>query len=289
MLSNKGGNDWALPSISFGQLDDMANSSEAWTKTVADEAWKEGAAHVLAGTFSLPFEECIYLFHYEETTQKYETINLLHLVTSGNEITGECYFWQPSAPGTMSQWTKDPWQFTIINGAGVEWAIEPHFEGQIPASMAQDYKEDAKSSYTKVICATMLLGHGGKSSEPIEYVSGVNRGRALGKLAPLPDTITVRFDHAAIRQAYPAGGFSGAKQPHDRRGHYRTLASGKVIPSSRQRFTAVRLRPVTMSWKALSDPAPHFRSPSRASVDISASSLSISAWVARIRALISAK
>lgn len=184
----------------------------------------------MSGTFRLPFEECVYVFHYADTPQKYEGVNLLHLVTSGDEVTGECYNWQPSAPGRMRQWNKEPWQFTIINRDGIDWAIEPDFERQLPMSVATEYVHNMRASYTKVICATMLMRCGENASEPTEYVSGINRGRALGKLAPLSDTISVRFDHAAVQQAYPSGGFSGARQPHDRRGHYRTLKSGKVVP-----------------------------------------------------------
>ena len=164
------------------------------------------------------------------TPSRYESVNLLHLSTSGGEIIGECYHWSPSAPGNIAQWTKSPWQFTIINGSGIEWAVEPEFERQLPGDMAAHYGEDAKASYSKVISATMLLAQGRGSPEPAEYVSGVNRGRALGKLAPLPDTVSVRFDHAAFSQSYPAGGNSGVRQPHDRRGHYRKLSSGRVIP-----------------------------------------------------------
>jgi hypothetical protein len=224
------GTDWAIPSFNFGDLDNVGHSPEAWSRAVWEETWRKGAKHISEGTFRLPFDECAYLFHYSETHARYESANLLHLVTSGDEIIGECYFWQPNAPGRMGQWTKDAWQFTIINGSGIEWAIEPNFERQLPMHVAADYHENAKASYSKVISATMLLGKGRGTSQSSEYVCGVNRGRALGKLAALPDTVSIRFDQAALSHAAGTGGTSGVRQPHNRRGHYRTLRCGRVVP-----------------------------------------------------------
>lgn len=230
MQRTSAGRDWAMPSFNFGRLDDVGHSADAWSRTVWDEMWRQGSDHITAGTFRVPFAECVYLFRYSEDQSRYESVNLLHLVTSGDEITGECYSWSPNAPGHMCEWTKSPWQFTITNGSSIEWAIEPQFEAQLPAHLAARYHEDAKAAYTKVICATMLLAEGCRSSEATEYVAGVNRGRALGKLAPLPDTVSLRFGQTTLSRSYPARGSSGARQPHDRRGHYRTLRSGRVVP-----------------------------------------------------------
>lgn len=230
------GTAWDLPSFNFGGLDDQTSSPDAWTKDVWDATWHAGLSLIEAGKFRLPYEECVYLFHFAENASMCESVNLIHLVTNGDDVIGEIFFRQPHGPSGLNGWTKSPSQFTIINGETIEWAVEPAFAATLTPEKLRDYSEDCKASYTKAICATVLLSQGAERSMPSERTAVVNRGRVLGKLAPLPDTVTVRFDHAAIGRHYEGAGTGGHRQPHNRRGHYRTLRSGKVIPVSSSRI-----------------------------------------------------
>jgi hypothetical protein len=225
------GRHWAFPCLNFGQLDDTADATKSWSPEVWNETWAEGVEHVENGTFRLPFEECAYLFHYADNQQKYETVNLIHLATMADGILGETYIWQPSHPNSLLQgWTKHPFQFVIMNDGTIEWSLHP--STRIDTHLVKEYEADVKATYTKVICATMLLTHGAKSTSPSAYVAGVNNGRALGKLKPLPDTITIDLSSRYRSGSRLQGGFNTGvvRQPHDRRGHYRTLKSGKIIP-----------------------------------------------------------
>ncbi|WP_146208020.1 hypothetical protein [Azospirillum sp. TSH64] len=232
---------YAIPAFDFGYTCDPTDpnyTGDSFTGSFTDAAWGVGLELLKRGEFQLPYPECLYLFRFHETRTKYATLNLIRLVQDGNEITGEVYFRQATAPKSeMRLWTKDVHQFTFVNGTdGVEIAFDP---AVLMDSVAEREKyEDCKAAYTHVVVATILLNnpkHTFEVARPSDFTQSVNAGRTRAGLLPLPDLRVVHWDkEAAIRYVDETRGPASrnSPRPHDRRGHYRTLKSGKRVPVS---------------------------------------------------------
>jgi hypothetical protein len=85
--------------------------------------------------------------------------------------------------------------------------------------------------FANAMVSTLILARQPDPSqaEQTDYLVRVNRGRARGKLAPLP---AVRL--IDLTKFHPSTGGTesggGLVRPHDRRGHYRTLQTGRIVP-----------------------------------------------------------
>lgn len=63
-----------------------------------------------------------------------------------------------------------------------------------------------------------------------ERLASVNRGRAKGKLPPIPDTIRITLGKPTVTSSASIGATGITQRPHDRRGHVRRLKSGRIVP-----------------------------------------------------------
>ncbi len=220
--------EWAVASFNFGFLDDVGRHPDAWTKIEWDALWEQGKQKIIDGTLTLPFERCFYMFHFSDSPTKYEMINLYHLESKQGLMVGHCFSWSPSAPGVMSRWTLAPYSFVIsCLDQSVDWAIDP--TARLSSADIAEYEADARAGYTKVIAATMFLKATNHHRHPASSAhQAANNGRARGKLDPIPDILRVNLHRSC---SVPATSASGSlKAPHERRGHYRTLADGREIP-----------------------------------------------------------
>ena len=224
--------EWAVPSFDFGHVLDPHSPSTF----IGEQAWKEmwpDVMDLLTGeSFRLPFDECVYLVRYRETPQKWETVNLLHLWhDEDGTIAGNTYFQQDASQPVMRRWTLMPFQFVVHQGdnTGVEFNFDPR--ANLSPDVEAEYVLDMRTKYSEALVLTLLLRSNGIVIEEPELsrTAEVNRGRASAKLPPLSRTRVIRFGHLK-RATSTVSGIGSPKRPHERRGHYRKLRTGKVVP-----------------------------------------------------------
>lgn len=102
-------------------------------------------------------------------------------------------------------------------------------------SFADDFDEAPQSTKEFVpefFYCLKLLHHDREEQQP-DVLRAINAGRAKSKnqlLMPVPDFIVIRNDLPSSNSRNADSEGSGtAKSPHDRRGHIRRLASGKLV------------------------------------------------------------
>jgi hypothetical protein len=228
--------NWSIPSFDFGHVYDPNSSAcigaERW-----NTEWQPVTELLEAEHFRLPFDECAFIFRYEETLLKHATTNIVHVYHDDDRsIVGNTWFQQEVNDPVKKRWTMMPFQFVVHQGAPL--SVEINFSTpRLTSDVEADYREDCKAKYTEVLIATLLMSTKAAREEQDERtaqrIAQVNRGRELGKLPPLPMTRVIHIDKTVTTtRAMTATGTGSAKRPHDRRGHYRTLLSGKRVEVS---------------------------------------------------------
>ena len=233
---------WAkLPVFDFGHLQDPTSPDflgQSFTGSITDECFKLANSLLNSGEFHLPFSECIYIIRYYETSHGFETIHLLHLPEEDGEISCDTYFRQPKIQSRAKRrWGVCPFQFTLVNGDGraEKGYLSKHYDERVDFDPEcwSSVQQDLLGKSTDMAVATLLLRqpagavttaavHGDLNppqlneqdvKEPAFGVKtvAVNRVRLMSHLRGLT------FDRSA-------------KAPHERRGHYRTLRSGRIVP-----------------------------------------------------------
>lgn len=226
--------DWAMPSFDFGFIFDPAHSSFIGTE-VCNDLWAQASDLVSENRMRLPFRECAFLFRYRETFNRYETVNLVHLRDDGESIWGDTYFQQAIDHPAKSRWTKTPFQFVLHPGLGVEMNFDPMV--RLSPSWEHEYRLDLRSKYTEVLYAALLLGTRRASIEEEEIADAMpliaaNSVKPDGDdPKPLPATriIKVNLPKLVATTRSRTVGTGSEKRPHERRGHYRSLQSGKQV------------------------------------------------------------
>lgn len=225
--------DWAVPSFDFSFIFDPADSSFVGTE-VCNDLWAEASELLSENKMRMPFPECAFLFRYRETYSRYETVNLVHLRDDGEAIWGDTFFQQAIDHPSKSRWTKTPFQFVLHPGLGVEMNFDPLV--RLSPSWEHEYRLDLRSKYTEVLYAALLLGSRRASileeaANPVPLIE-VNRQRSEpDDLKPLPATRIIKVNlPVLVATARNRGrGIGSEKRPHERRGHYRNLQSGKQV------------------------------------------------------------
>jgi hypothetical protein len=155
-------------------------------------------------------------------------VNLLHAVEldgGGVHLVG--YFRCFDAPGETGKWTQAPVQAI--------WCPETGWGALTETKFGSDHwyaerKEDAEVAFANLLVGTLLLARrpDPPAADETEYLKRVNRGRTRGKLAPLPPVRLV--DLTRYKYSSDAGDGKRHQRPHDRRGHYRRLNTGRLVP-----------------------------------------------------------
>ncbi|GFE77539.1 hypothetical protein NTCA1_51880 [Novosphingobium sp. TCA1] len=82
-----------------------------------------------------------------------------------------------------------------------------------------------------MVCLALLsMESTKKETSASERLASVNRGRAKGKLPPIPDTIRITLGKPTVTSSASIGATGITQRPHDRRGHVRRLKSGRIVP-----------------------------------------------------------
>jgi hypothetical protein len=227
--------NWAIPSFDFGHLYDPKSSASIGLERWNSE-WQPVTELLENEQFRLPFDECAFIFRYGETLLKYATTNIVHVYhDEDRSIVGHTWFQQEVNDAVKQRWTMMPFQFVVHQGSPP--SVEINFSTpRLTSDVEADYREDCKAKYTEVLIATLLMStnaaHEGQDERTAQRIAQVNRGREFGKLPPLPMTRFIHIDKTVITRAATATCIGSPKRPHDRRGHYRTLRSGKRVEVS---------------------------------------------------------
>lgn len=224
--------DWAIPSFEFGFIFDPADPSFVGNE-VCNDLWAEASDLLSRNEMRLPFSECAFLFRYRETVNRYETVNLVHLRDDGEAIWGDTYFQQAIDHPSKSKWTKTPFQFVLHPTLSVEMNFDPMV--RLSPSWEQEYRLDLRSKYTEALYAALLLGSRRNSVEeavadnvdPIEHAAPKGDNRDLGP--PATRIIEVNQSMLVAAARSKRVGIGSERRPHERRGHYRNLQSGKKV------------------------------------------------------------
>jgi len=218
----------AAPVFDFGFLRDLS-TGKALDLDVYNGLVAEGEERLYAGTFQLPFPEVWYVIWFSDADgARYGTVNLLHAIElDGGGVQLVVYARSFDAPGEAGKWMQEPVQAVWHPDLGWGVVTETRFSSD---HWYAERKANIEVAFANMMVATLLLA---RHPDPLpaaetEYLAGVNRGRARGKLKPLP---AVRLIDLTKYNA-PAEEGDGSRQvrPHDRRGHYRRLNTGRLVP-----------------------------------------------------------
>lgn len=219
---------WAIPQFDFDHIDDPLDKS-MWSNEEWDEYWTQGTAAIEADNFHLPYPECVYIFRFHQGGT--EHINIHHLIETDDAISGEVYVFHPNISAT---WFRHPLGYKIIKGSKPSTISVTCFNEQNWTGEAMRYAElDVRSNYTKMIVGTLIMSRVGRTVDASDRepsrVAINNRMAKFGE-GPLPDLVRVRRQpkiYGHRQSGLPTG---NAVQPHFRRGHLRTLKSGRIVP-----------------------------------------------------------
>lgn len=225
--------DWAMPSFDFGFIFDPADPSFIGVDTCND-LWAEASERLSENTMRMPFAECAFLFRYRETGNRDETVNLVHVRDDGEAIWGDTFFQQAIDHPTKSKWTKTPFQFVLHPGQGVEFNFDPMV--RLTPFWENEYRLDLRAKYSEVLYAALLLiSHRAQveedASDALAPIETANHGSVRDDPKPIPATRIIRVNRQGLIAATRArrSGTAIERRPHERRGHYRQLRTGKQV------------------------------------------------------------
>jgi hypothetical protein len=217
--------DLAIPSFDFGHINDPQHR-DYWGGPLWDSLEREWLTE--PAVVRLPFPECAFLFHYTESAAQYESVNLIHARQDDNgTIETQCYFWQPGAPGAMSNWAEAPVAaFTVRN----QFRLHT-IRGRFSQARMISYKIDAASNGRIVSQGSLLLNRR-VDREPVQSRAHdlMNYNRIMASRVAVPRTIRikVREQREALQHTSREGiGMGGTKAAHERRGYWRQYRSGR--------------------------------------------------------------
>jgi hypothetical protein len=223
---------WGVPVFDFGGMDDTTDPEGFIGKAVTDECFGRASDLLMTGDLHLPFPECVLIYRYRETAEKYDTLNVVVVSETDGEITGNIFSKSFTHGGVTNQWRLEPLQFTLIPGGHVTLESVSG-DVSLSAEWRREYEDDAKAKYTNIMVSLLLLARkaaiieieGGEMESPHQPMDG-RQG-----LTPQPLIHRIKFNRVEFQKMADEGrGNHASPRPHIRRGHYRTLRSGRIVP-----------------------------------------------------------
>lgn len=221
-------NYWNIPSFDLGYLFDE-NSPDRLNTAKFDSIEMEVKRLALEGKIYMPFQDCAFIARLSETNDSAESTTLVRVKTDDEVITGEVFVWCFRKQNPHIEWHKQPFKFTLSSSGLYEIEFHDQFKDNAGRKSLARFVIVGRECAHFVAKAVVLLSEGEMITEHCEYTARINRKRSLNRLGQLPQTIRVRLGAAVGRRGAASPGTGSGRQPHDRRGHYRKLASGQVV------------------------------------------------------------
>jgi hypothetical protein len=128
---------------------------------------------------------------------------------------------------TLNHWRYEPVGWALRDGRepGVEFGLA--YESEIDSGWRNEYESQAKNKYTNVLVATMLLA---RKAATIEAMGPLSTSMPSGGRQAKPSRIhRILYNCVEIKRLGESGRHHASPRPHFRRGHYRSLRSGRII------------------------------------------------------------
>lgn len=228
------GVDWDMPSFDFGDF--IYHQPNASPRIGRDQmkSIQDHADELTRRGINLPFPRCAYIFKESCGTPVVEVLEQTDsfiMVTSYFRPASENCQWYFLPKECHFNHHLDNWTSIIHHTSQSEWERQ-----LVPTGLTTAAWSFVQGN--KIALATAMLSMPATERETIssDLAASVNRGRAKGKLAPIPDSVAVRLDPVTIRlnptssgNSHAGTGLGSPRCPHDRRAHFRRLRSGRVV------------------------------------------------------------
>jgi hypothetical protein len=225
--------EWEIPVFDFDHMDDPFDRDGYIGKPVTDECFREAFELIKSGDFHLPFPECLFIYKFKETAVSYDTFNVVIASETDGEITGNLFSKSFTGREPTNLWRWEPIQFTLVPGGEVLLQVTPD-DVRLSPYWQSEYEMDARARYTNIMVSLLLLR---RKAAVIEIETSSKRAQEIAApYVPLhadpPPIRRILFNRLEIRRIGDAaeGRHHASPRPHIRRGHYRTLQSGRIVP-----------------------------------------------------------
>jgi len=245
------GCNWSVPSFDFGHLFDP-NSPDKCDEEQLTCINNELERIARFGKITLPFNDCAFIARFSESEDSSAGVRLIRAKRIGENVVGEDYIYKHFEGEVGTSWLKQPGDFVISPGGHVKIRMDSEYVTESDKKCVDSRFDVISESSGSLLLGIVLLSIGEKSTIDCESSAHVNKKRSLNKLRPLPPTIKVRLGAVRVQGGESARGSGSSKQPHNRRGHYRKLASGKIVFVSGSRINGGTEK--TRSYKVVSPP-----------------------------------
>ena len=221
---------WGVPVFDFGHMDDVPHPD--WIgKPATDECFRLAYYLNQSGDFHLPFPESMFIFRYAETARNYDTLNVVIASEyEDGEIEGRLFSKCFTNDRLTERWRMEPIEF-ILYPRGGSVSLNRDRDVALSAHWQSEYEKDARNKYTNLMVAITLMA---RKAVIIETSVGSERAAHVAgeKSTGEPPIIRrILFNRVEIQKlAGEAIGHHAPPRPHIRRGHYRTLRSGRIVP-----------------------------------------------------------
>lgn len=242
---------WNVPSFDFGHLFDP-NSPDRCDGEQLTSIDNEVGRISRAGKFTLPFNDCVFIEQFYQSEDNSAGVRIIRAKITGENIVGEEYIYTYFAGEVGTSWLKQPGDFVVSPDGYVEIRMDSEYFNESDKECVDSRFDIINESSGSLLRGIVLLSIGETSTINCEHLTRLNKKRSLNKQRPLPATIKVRLGAARVQGGEAVRGSGSTKQPHNRRGHYRKLASGKIIFVNGSRINGGTDK--TRSYKVVSAP-----------------------------------
>jgi len=217
---------WAVPVFDFGSL--------TYSKDDMDELGKEfPTALSLIGEngVQLPFPRCIFAFTDPDKTCRGEWLSqpdFFELIQEEDRIYVHNFFRSIVRGKAVWMYEDDRVSFDRFTR---EAQMPDRYAGFIDGKTSDHVDIVRQKVQHTVLAATMInMKRAKQVVQESCALASVNLGRAKANLSPISNTIKISIaESEATGKGRGGSRPSSVRSPHDRRSHFRTLASGKVI------------------------------------------------------------
>jgi hypothetical protein len=220
--------NWNVPSFDLGHLFDP-NSPYQCDENQLTCIDNEVGRIARVGKITIPFNDCAFIERFSQSKDNSAGVRIIRAKRTGEKVVGEEYLYTYFGGEVGASWIKQPGDFVVSPEGYVEIRVDGEYFRESDKECVDSRIDIISEASASLLRGIVLLSLGETSTMHCEHLARVNKKRSLNKQRPLPPTIKVRLGAVRVQGGESARGSGSSKQPHNRRGHYRKLASGKIV------------------------------------------------------------